>query len=60
MGRISRNFPKQPFSKGSCRITLENCLRDYFYLLKSPDFMLWVLRFAGSYLRFFTVYRYLT
>ena len=50
---ISRNLSKQPFSTGSGRITLKNCLRDYFYLLKFPDF-----RCVGSYLRAFTVFRF--
>ena len=26
--QISRNLPKRPFSRGSGRITLKNCLRD--------------------------------
>ena len=30
-------------------VTLENCPRDYFHLLESPDFRLQVLKFAGSY-----------
>ena len=32
---IRRNSPEQLFSAGSGRITLKNCLRDYFDLLKS-------------------------
>ena len=53
---ISRNLSKQPFSTGSDRKTLRNYLRDYFHLLKSPDFRLLVLKFAGSYSQVFTVY----
>ena len=34
----------------------ENCLRDYFHLLKSPDFRLEVLRCAGSYSWVFALY----
>ena len=34
---IGRNLPKQPFSTDSGRVTLKNCQRDYFPLLKSPD-----------------------
>ena len=34
----------------------ENCLRNYFHLLKSPNFRLQVFRSDGSYLRVFTVY----
>ena len=41
---ISRNLSKQPFSTSSGRIKLKNSLRDYFYLLKSPDFRLLVLK----------------
>ena len=52
---ISRNLSKQPFSTGSGRKTLKNYLRDYFHLLKSPDFRLLVLKCARSYLRVFTV-----
>ena len=52
---ISRNLSKQPFSTGSGRKTRENSLRDYFHLLKSPDFRLLVLECAGSYSRAFTV-----
>ena len=37
---VSRKFSEQPFSTGSGRITLKNCLREYFRLLKSPDFRL--------------------
>ena len=48
---ISRNLSKQPFLTGSGRVTLEKSLRDYFYLLKSPDFRLLVLKCAGSYSR---------
>ena len=33
---ISRNLSKQPFSTSSGRITLKNCLKDCFHLLKSP------------------------
>ena len=33
---ISGNLSKQLFSRGSSRITLKNCLRDSFHLLKSP------------------------
>ena len=40
---INRNLSKQPFSTGSGRITLKNSLRDYFHLLKFPDFRLLVL-----------------
>ena len=54
---ISRNLSKQPFSTGSGRITLKNSLRDYFHLLKSPDFRLLVLKCAGSYSRVFNVFR---
>ena len=32
---MSENLSKQPFSTGSGRMTLKNCLRDYFHLLKS-------------------------
>ena len=53
---ISRNLSKHPFSTGSSRVTLKNCLRDYFDLLKSPDFRLQVLRYDGSYSRVFTVF----
>ena len=52
---ISRNLSKQPFSSGSGIITMKNSLRDYFYLLKSLDFRLLVLKCAGSYLQVFTV-----
>ena len=52
---INRNLSKQPFSSGSGRITLKNSLRDYFHLLKSPDFSLLVLKCAGSDWRVFTV-----
>ena len=52
---ISGKLSKQPFSTGSGRITLKNCLRDYFHLLKSPSFRLSVLRYDGSYSRVFTV-----
>ena len=52
---ISGNLSKQSFSTGSGRITLKICLRDYFHLLKSPHFMLQVLRCDGSYLQVFTV-----
>ena len=51
---ISRNLSKQPFSTGSGRKTLKNSLRDYFHLLKSSDFRLLVLKYAGSYSRVFT------
>ena len=51
----SRNLSKQPFSTSSGRITLKNCLRDYFYPLNSTDFWLWVLKCAGSCSRIFTV-----
>ena len=37
---MSGNLSDQPFSIGSGRITLKNCLRDYFFLLKSLDFRL--------------------
>ena len=56
---ISRNLHKQPFSTGSGRKTLKNSLRDYFHLLKSPDFRLLVLKCAGSYLWVFTVTSFL-
>ena len=52
---ISRNLSKQPFSTGSGRKTLKKSLRDYFHLLKSPDFRMLVLKCAGSYSRVFTV-----
>ena len=42
------------FSTGSGRIALENCSRDYFRLLQSPDLRLLVLKCAGSYSRVFT------
>ena len=45
---MNRNLSKQPFSTGSGRKTLKNSLRDYFHLLKSPDFRLLVLKCAGS------------
>ena len=35
---MSRNLSKQQFSTGSGRLTLKNCLRDYFHLLKSTEF----------------------
>ena len=53
---ISRNLFKQPFSTGPGRKTLKNSLRDYFHLLKSPDFRPLVLRCAGSYSRVFNVF----
>ena len=53
--KISRNLSQQPFSTGSGRKTLKNPLRDYFYLLKSPDFRPLVLKCAGSYSQVFTV-----
>ena len=53
---ISRNLSEQTFSTGSGRITLENSLRDYFHLLKSPEFRLLVLKCAGSYPQVFTVF----
>ena len=53
---ILRNLSKQSFLAGSGRITLKNSLRDYLHLLKSPDFKLVVLKFAGSYSRVFTVF----
>ena len=53
---ISRNLSKQPFSTGSGRVTFNNSLRDYFHLLKSPNFRLLVLKYAGSYSRVFTVF----
>ena len=53
---ISKTLPEKPFSTGYDRITLKNYQRDYFHLLKSPDFSLYVLRFAGSYSRVFTVF----
>ena len=46
---IRRSLSKQPFSTGSGRITLKNSPRDYFHLLKSPDFSLLVLKCAGFY-----------
>ena len=55
---ISRNLSEQPFSTGSGRVTLKNSLRDYFHLLKSPDFGLLVLKCAGFYSRVFTVYNF--
>ena len=45
------NLSTQPFSRGSGRITLKNCLWEYFHTWKSPDFRLKVLRCAGSYSR---------
>ena len=53
---ISKNVTKQSFSTGSGRKILKNSLRDYFYLLKSPDFRLLVLKCTGSYSRVFTVF----
>ena len=53
---IGRKLPKQPFSTGSGRITLRECQRDYFRLFKSPDFRLYALRCAGSYLQVFIVF----
>ena len=47
---------KQPFPRGSGRITLKTSLRDYPHLLKSPNFRLLVLKCAGSYSRVFTVF----
>ena len=29
--QISENLSKHPFSKGSGRITLKNCLQEYFH-----------------------------
>ena len=52
---ISKNLSKQPFSTGSGRITVKNSPRDYFHLLKFPDFRLLVLKCAGSYSQVFTV-----
>ena len=43
--QISRNLFEQPFSTASGRITQINCVRDYFYLIKSPH----------SYCRFLVV-----
>ena len=54
--QVSGKLSKQSFSKGSGRITLKNCLKEYFQTLKSPDFRLSVLRWAGSYAPVFTVY----
>ena len=54
---IIRNLSKQSFPADSGRITMKNSLRDYFRLLKSPDFKLLVLKCAGSYSRLFTVLR---
>ena len=51
----SENLLKQSVLTVSGRITLKNCRRDYFHLLKSPDFRLYVLRCAGSYSQVFTV-----
>ena len=53
---IIRNLSKQSFPAGSGKITLKNSLRDYFHLLKSPDFKLLVLKCAGSCSRVFTVF----
>ena len=51
---INRNLSNQPFSTGSGRITLTNCLEDYFHLLiKTPQIL--VLRCAGSYSQIFVV-----
>ena len=52
---ISRNVSKQPFPADSGKITLKISLRDYFHLLKSPDFRLLALKCAGSYSPVFTV-----
>ena len=52
---INVNLSKEPFSTGSGRLTLKNCPRDYFHLLISPNFTLWVLGCNGSYSRVFTV-----
>ena len=52
---IIRNLSKQSLPAGSGRITLENSLRDYLHLLKSPNFKMLVLKCAGSYSRVFTV-----
>ena len=46
---INRNLSERPCSTGFGKITSKNCLRDYFHLLKSQDFSLYVLRSAGSY-----------
>ena len=54
---ISRNLSEQPFPTRFGRKTLKNSLRDYFHLLKSPDFRLLVLKCAGFYLRVFTVFK---
>ena len=53
---INRNLSKQPFPTDSGRITLQNSLRNYVHLLKSPDFRLLVLKCGGSYSQTFTVY----
>ena len=35
------NLSKQSFSTGSGRLTLKNCLKNYFHLLKSSNFRLY-------------------
>ena len=44
------------FSADSDSITLENCPKDYFHILQSLDFRLWVVKYAGSYSQVFTVF----
>ena len=35
--QIYANLSDQPFSTDTGRITLKNCLKDHFHLLKSPN-----------------------
>ena len=49
-------FTKTAILSSSGRITLKNCLPEYFHSCKSPDFRLQVLRCTGSYSQVFTVF----
>ena len=40
---MGRNLSKQPFLSASDKVTLKNCLKDYFRIVKSRYFMLQVL-----------------
>ena len=40
---MGRNLSKQPFLLASGKITLKNCLKDYFHIVKCRYFILQVL-----------------
>ena len=37
--QMSENLSIQPFSRGSGRITLKNCLQEYFFIPENPQIL---------------------